>query len=110
MSATCSRMYAEQVTTRSARFAIHLSTPWMCDCGGLSTQPWWRPYSVAGIVTTNGQRKRVARGAAARGGRDRADKGAAEARRKAAPRDRHEPVVTVHDVEREAVAELDARG
>src|SRR5436305_1572810 len=50
MSATCSRMYAEQVTRRSARFAIHFSTPWMCDCGCLSTQPWWRPYSVAWIV------------------------------------------------------------
>ena len=61
MSATCSRMYAEHVITRSARLAIHFSTPWMCDCGCLSTQPWWRPYSVAWIVTANGQRKRFAR-------------------------------------------------
>src|SRR4051794_26232039 len=61
MSATCSRMYAEQVITFSARLAIHFSTPWMWDCGCLSTQPWWRPYSVAWIVTTNGQRKRLAR-------------------------------------------------
>src|SRR3954470_2366216 len=61
MSETCSRMYAEHVITRSARLAIHFSTPWMCDCGCLSTQPWWRPYSVAWIVTTNGQRKRFAR-------------------------------------------------
>ena len=29
MSATCSRMYAEQVITRSARLAIQRSTPWM---------------------------------------------------------------------------------
>src|SRR3954447_6215255 len=56
MSDTCSRMYAEQVTTRSARFAIHFSTPWMCDCGCLSTQPWWRPYSVACTVTSQGTR------------------------------------------------------
>ena len=61
MSATCSRMYDEQVITRSARFAIQRSTPWMYDCGCLSTQPWWRPYSVAWIVTTSGARKRFAR-------------------------------------------------
>jgi hypothetical protein len=54
-------MYAEQVITRSARFVIQCSTPWMCDCGCLSTQPWWRPNSVAWIVTTSGQRKRFAR-------------------------------------------------
>ena len=26
----------------------------MCDCGCLSTQPWWRPYSVACTVTSHG--------------------------------------------------------
>src|SRR3954447_18324867 len=30
------------------------STAWMCDCGCLSTQPWWRPYSVACTVTSHG--------------------------------------------------------
>ena len=49
------------MTTRSARLAIHFSMPWMWACGCLSTQPWWRPYSVAWIVTTSGQRKRRAR-------------------------------------------------
>jgi hypothetical protein len=29
MSDTCSRMYAEQVITRSARLATQRSTPWM---------------------------------------------------------------------------------
>src|SRR3954452_2886849 len=53
-SATCSRMYAEQAITRSAARAIRRSTPWMCDCGCLSTQPWWRPYSVACTVTSHG--------------------------------------------------------
>ena len=33
----------------------------MCDWGWFWTQPWWRPYSVAWIVITSGQRKRFAR-------------------------------------------------
>ena len=28
------------------------SIAWMFDCGGLSTQPWWRPCSVAWMVVT----------------------------------------------------------
>ena len=28
----------------------------MSDIGGWCTQPWWRPYSVAWIVVTNGTR------------------------------------------------------
>ena len=75
--------------TRSARFAIQRSTPWMYDCGCLSTQPWWRPYSVAWIVTTSGARKRFARWS---------------------PADGDEPVVPVDDVEVVAVPHLDARG
>ena len=38
-SATCSRMKSEQVITWSAARTIRRSTPWMCDCGCLSTQP-----------------------------------------------------------------------
>src|SRR5829696_2939796 len=40
--------------TRSASRTIRRSTAWMCDCGCLSTQPWWRPYSVAWTVTSHG--------------------------------------------------------
>ena len=54
-------MYAEHAITCSARFAIHRSIPWMWLCGCLSTQPWWRPYSVAWIVTASGASKRLAR-------------------------------------------------
>ena len=35
--------------------------PWMWLCGCLSTQPWWRPYSVAWIVIASGAPKRFAR-------------------------------------------------
>ena len=53
--------------TRSAARTIRFSTAWMCDCGCLSTQPWWRPYSVAWTVTTQGtfQRRASLRAAAA---------------------------------------------
>ena len=61
----------------------------MWHCGCLSTQPWWRPYSVAWIVTTNGQSKRLREVVAGAG---------------------DEPVVAVDEVEVEAVAELDAGG
>ena len=46
---------------------MRFSTPWMCDCGCLSTQPWWRPYSVACTVTSHGtfQRRASLRAAAA---------------------------------------------
>src|SRR5215218_3959416 len=39
---------------RSARRTKRRSTAWMCDWGCLSTQPWWRPYSVACTVTSHG--------------------------------------------------------
>ena len=55
----------------------------------MSTQPWWRPYSVAWIVTTSGQRKRS---------------------REVVAGDGDEPVVAVDEVEVEAVAQLDAGG
>ena len=80
-------MKCEQVITRSAPRTIRRSTPWMCDCGCLSTQPWWRPYSVACTVTSHGT-PAAPRERARRGG--------------------DEPVVRVHEVE--AAAELDARG
>ena len=53
--------------TRSAPRTIRRSTPWMCDCGCFSTQPWWRPYSVAWTVTSHGtcQRRASLRAAAA---------------------------------------------
>src|SRR4051794_40832352 len=46
--------------TRSAARTIRRSTPWMWRCGCLSTQPWWRPCSVACTVTSHGQPKRRA--------------------------------------------------
>src|SRR5829696_6148554 len=46
--------------TRSAARTIRRSTPWMWRCGCLSTQPWWRPCSVAWTVTSHGQPKRRA--------------------------------------------------
>ena len=49
-SPTCPRMYCEQTITPSARRAIHDSTPWTWACGCMSTQPPWRPCSVAWIV------------------------------------------------------------
>src|SRR3954451_7354409 len=52
--------------TWSARPASQVSSPWMCDCGCFSTQPWWRPNSVAWKVTTSGQRMRRARRSPAR--------------------------------------------
>ena len=60
---------------------------WLCGC--LSTQPWWRPYSVAWIVD---------------------DERAAEALGEVVAGDGDEPVVPVDEVEVEAVAELDAGG
>src|SRR3954447_4537389 len=39
--------------TRSARRAKRFSSAWIVDCGGLSTQPWWRPCSVAWTVTSS---------------------------------------------------------
>ena len=80
-------MKCEHVITWSAARAIRRSTPWMCDCGCLSTQPWWRPYSVACTVTSHGTRRRRASDARGRG---------------------DEPVVRVDEVE--AAAELGARG
>ena len=65
--------------TRSASRTIRFSTPWMCDCGCLSTQPWWRPYSVACTVTSHGTPKRRASSRRGVG---------------------HQPVVRVHEVER----------
>ena len=59
------RMYSEQAITRSARRTIFRSTAWMCDCGYLSTQPWWRPYSVAWTVTIQGTPQPRASGSAA---------------------------------------------
>src|SRR4051794_1226062 len=41
--------------TRSARRTKRRSRAWMWRCGCLSTQPWWRPYSVACTVTTSGR-------------------------------------------------------
>ena len=55
----------------------------------MSTQPWWRPYSVAWIVTANGAAEAV--GQVVAGGGD-------------------QPVVAVDDVEVVAVAHLHARG
>src|SRR5215207_9691328 len=46
--------------TRSAARTIRRSTPWMWRCGCLSTQPWWRPCSVAWTVTSHGHAKRRA--------------------------------------------------
>ena len=53
-------MKCEHVITWSAARAIRRSTAWMCDCGCLSTHPWWRPYSVACTVTSHGTRRRRA--------------------------------------------------
>src|SRR3954447_15323801 len=53
-------MYAEQVMTRSASRTMRRSTPWMWRWGCLSTQPWWRPCSVACTVTSHGHPKRRA--------------------------------------------------
>src|SRR4051812_34508083 len=51
--------------TRSARRAKRPSSAWMVDCGGLSTQPLWRPCSVAWIVASSGAPARRASRSAA---------------------------------------------
>src|SRR3954447_10560617 len=51
--------------TRSARRAKRPSSAWIVDCGGLSTQPLWRPCSVAWMVARSGApARRASRGGA----------------------------------------------
>src|SRR4051812_46454286 len=51
--------------TLSARRAKRPSRAWMVDCGGLLTQPLWRPCSVAWIVASSGAGARRASRSAA---------------------------------------------
>src|SRR3954453_2887772 len=80
---------------------MRFSTAWMCDCGCLSTQPWWRPYSVACTVTSHGTPKRRDSRRAAR-----ATSPSGEGRRRTGPAP--PPGVRVQEVERPV--ELERRG
>src|SRR3954470_10426249 len=90
--------------TRSARRAKRPSSAWMVDCGGLLTQPLWRPCSVAWIVASSGAcARRASRSAAPPTSQAWAWAGAGSRASAAA-----QPVVAVDEVGLELVDELHA--